>query len=1066
MRVASVVLVLLVFAGPCLASREATAADSLESRVRELRLEARFADASDVANELLALRRSDPAARPFEVRDAERLVETLRYIASLPPEAQRELASADSLGDAGGWLRYEGQYEEAAGAIERQLAIRRRLLGGEHLDVAQSLLDLGDALESGWSPARAASAESLYRRALEIRRGALGDEHPDVAHAIFMLAGLLTWRQDYDRADALYRESLAMYQRVYGAVHADIAQVLNDLGYLQAKIGDFEETERLYREALAMRLAILGPEHEYTALTMSNLAWLLLQRGDYESAEPLSRQAVAVARRRLGSSDMSVASKLAVLAIILNRQGNKEEAEPLLREALGIARAAPASERWRVASHAYNLAWQLIETGEYAEAESLLLEALAIHTEFFGADHANVASTLNSLSDVLRLRGDLEEAEARSSEALAIYRRLHGDDHARVASSLCRLADVRQAAGDYEGVRGIYEEALTIYERDLGEEHPRTLRVLHGISSALWAMGEERKAEEYFARTAEFHDAARLRAGRGLARSMFADSPYEELAALRLARGDSEGAWPAAEKSLALGLADLLRSAEERELTAAEAAREDSLRDRLGDLEREVATLREAARADSSAEAAARAEEARDRLLEAEASWSAFEREIAAKYPVTEGEIFPRGRVQSTLDAGTALVGWLDVEGGEEQHAWCYAIRNTGPVAWARAGTRSLGDGGMTPRAFSEAYRRSLMDPGTSAIAVGRESRALWSDRIGPLADALEGVTDLVVLPSGAMLGVPVEAFIDDAGVTVGERYTVSYAPSATLHTWFSERGGETGTGILLVGDPPFSEAQQSAIEGGEPVLLASVDGPATSVLVRSALGGNAEALSSLPRLAGTREEVSAIAGVFGDASVLLGADASEQRLIGLAESGELGCYGTIHIATHALVDDERPERSALVLSQAGLPDPLESAMTGTRIYDGLVSAKEIVREWDLSADLVTLSACETGLGKEVGGEGYVGFAHAFLQAGARSLLVSLWKVEDRATSLLMRRFYESRSGRYEGERAGRRGEPLTKPLALREAKAWLRSYEDEAGRRPYEHPYYWSAFVLIGGRS
>jgi len=132
---------------------------------------------------------------------------------------------------------------------------------------------------------------------------------------------------------------------------------------------------------------------------------------------------------------------------------------------------------------------------------------------------------------------------------------------------------------------------------------------------------------------------------------------------------------------------------------------------------------------------------------------------------------------------------------------------------------------------------------------------------------------------------------------------------------------------------------------------------------------------------------------------------------------------------------------------------------------DGLVTAKEIVREWDLDADLVTLSACETGLGRKVSGEGHIGFAHALFQAGARSLLVSLWKVEDRATAMFMRRFYENLFGEYDGERAGHTGESMSKAEALREAKFWLRDYVDDSGHRPYEHPYYWSAFVLIGDR-
>ena len=150
------------------------------------------------------------------------------------------------------------------------------------------------------------------------------------------------------------------------------------------------------------------------------------------------------------------------------------------------------------------------------------------------------------------------------------------------------------------------------------------------------------------------------------------------------------------------------------------------------------------------------------------------------------------------------------------------------------------------------------------------------------------------------------------------------------------------------------------------------------------------------------------------------------------------------------------PERSYLALSQQNLPDPLASAVAGERIYDGKLTVHEIVREWKVDADLVTLSACRTALGKESGGEGFIGFAHAFLQTGARSVLVSLWEVDDEATSLLMGRFYRNLTG-------DTAGEPMRKAPALRDAKRWLREYTDEEGRRPFQHPAYWSGFILVG---
>jgi CHAT domain-containing protein len=250
------------------------------------------------------------------------------------------------------------------------------------------------------------------------------------------------------------------------------------------------------------------------------------------------------------------------------------------------------------------------------------------------------------------------------------------------------------------------------------------------------------------------------------------------------------------------------------------------------------------------------------------------------------------------------------------------------------------------------------------------------------------------------------------------------------------------------------------------------------------------------PRLPGTRLEVAAIAQFFKsdnrNALVLLGGNASEPEVDRLAASGELGRYGFIHLATHGLIDEDIPQRSAVILTQTGLPNPLLQALTNRPVFDGMLSVREIQRTWDLKAELVTLSACETALGREAGGEGFVGFTQALLMCGARSVCLSLWRVSDTATWLLMTRFYQNLLG----QRAGL-AKPLPKAEALREAKAWLRSSTVDqikselaarergetrpltkdigapssnaststttAAVRPFEHPHFWAAFVLVG---
>ena len=155
---------------------------------------------------------------------------------------------------------------------------------------------------------------------------------------------------------------------------------------------------------------------------------------------------------------------------------------------------------------------------------------------------------------------------------------------------------------------------------------------------------------------------------------------------------------------------------------------------------------------------------------------------------------------------------------------------------------------------------------------------------------------------------------------------------------------------------------------------------------------GGGEDFAPLP---GTRYEVEALAQLFKSDNrptrILLGADASEPELDRLAASGELGRFGFIHLATHGVIDEDVPARSAVILTQTGLPDPLEQALNHKPVFDGRLSVREIQRGWDLKAELVTLSACETALGRDAGGEGFVGFTQALLDVGhAERLPVAL----------------------------------------------------------------------------
>jgi hypothetical protein len=352
---------------------------------------------------------------------------------------------------------------------------------------------------------------------------------------------------------------------------------------------------------------------------------------------------------------------------------------------------------------------------------------------------------------------------------------------------------------------------------------------------------------------------------------------------------------------------------------------------------------------------------------------------------------------------------------------------------------------------------------------------------IAILAVALHGTADLCGIRVGDVLleynGKALRTSNDLAVVPAGDK-----AIRVPVKLW---RDGEVRTLEIAAGSLGIqSNPNRPAVQ----VVLAQ---RAAAKVLKT--GVRAEGFPSLP---GTRREVQAIAGLFpkDQVTTLLGAEATESNLQQLAHSGALKGYRFLHLATHGKANPHVALSSAVFL--AAEPDrpaaPSADPAALESVPDGQITAEQIVRTWDLDADLVVLSACESGLGRYAGGEGYLGFAQALFVKGARSLVLSQWRVDDKATALLMTRFYQNLLGK----RAGL-AQPLPKAAAMDEAKCWLReltvdevgselaaldrgavrplakadgpashtasSARQPTGVRPYAHPYYWAAFILIG---
>jgi CHAT domain-containing protein/tetratricopeptide (TPR) repeat protein len=304
------------------------------------------------------------------------------------------------------------------------------------------------------------------------------------------------------------------------------------------------------------------------------------------------------------------------------------------------------------------------------------------------------------------------------------------------------------------------------------------------------------------------------------------------------------------------------------------------------------------------------------------------------------------------------------------------------------------------------------------------QAEALFAKLFGGLSRHLKPGQPLIVVPDGLLHYLPFETLIHNGRYLV-EDHEITYNPSASMLGLLQESQNLVESGdrmeLLAIGDVVFDATAKTT--GGKE----SPDG--LSKRARQMLAARGFRLAQLPR---TRDEILDIAGFFpaDRRKVLMERESTEEAF----KREPLRRYRRLHFATHSLMDEKSPMRSAVVLTPG---DNMEE--------DGLLEVSEISR-LDLDCDLVVVSACQTGRGQLLSGEGIVGLSRAFLYAGARSVVVSLWNVSDISTGQLMKNFYQNLI-------AGQ-----SNAAALRKAKLQMLS----RGKVTC-HPYYWSSFVLVG---
>ncbi|MFL6201626.1 MAG: CHAT domain-containing protein [Thermoanaerobaculia bacterium] len=930
--------------------------------------------------------------------------------------AYREvLAAWRSLGE----RRWEAEALVAVAALERQSG-----------DLRASTEDYLQALEL-WRSFPAPHREAAVATALGLVRQRSG-ESAEARQALEQALAL--WQSLGERIEeALTRNALCLGEQASGspaaalacfekvlALHRELgnrsgeAAALNNLGGAYDLLGEPDAALTRYEQSLALFQALGDREKE--AETLANLAVLHRTLGEWEEAlrlYGLAREILATAARRSGEATLLNNVGFAYLTL-----GEPERALTLLTEALELRRAM--GERLNEVITLNNLGLvrrQLGETGKALDHHRQALElAVALKDPRQEAmsrlrlaeahlEQGKAAETAEALRELDLALAYFRDTGLRGREALALQVQGRALAQAgRPREALPKLQDVlarcralRDRAGEAEALHALasVERTLELFDdahRHADEAVARIEELRTGfVSPDLRAafLATRRRAYE-------------------LAIDLLMDRHAREPKA-----GHDREAFAKSEQARARTLLDVLqaRAGAPGGAPAALLERRQSLRRRLS------AKAAQQARQSGGARAEALEREMEPLLTDLDGVEAEIRRQDPRYAAFSEPPAITLAETAGLLDPGTLL---LEYSLGEER-SYLWAVDAGGLRSYVLPARQTVED----------LVRKVYEDLSTVGAGFPRrgEEEALVRILLEPVWKETASVRHLVVVPDAALHVLPWSALQVPAlgkpwdtpdREPLLERCEVVYLPSATtlaVQRRRLERRPPAPKWAAVLADPVFAP--------GDPRL----GRPAGSPTVQ------ADALlPRFERLPASRREAEEIASLdpAGRVRTLLDLSASRETVL----SGELRAYRFLHFATHGVADTRSPELSGLVLSLVDAAGrPREGFLGLADIYD-----------LDLSADLVVLSGCRTGIGREVRGEGLMGLTRGFLYAGVPRVVGSLWPVQDRTTAKLMSHFYKAMWQ-----------EGLSPAAALRKAQ---RSIREE---QRYRAPYSWAGFVLQG---
>jgi TonB family protein len=947
----------------------------------------------------------------------------------------------------------------AQALLEPLLEASTKQFGERHRN---TLISMNHLAQTYGALGRTAEAFALNERVLRLNTEDLGERHRDTLTSMNNLAHTYGALGRTTEALTLNEKVLRLRTEILSERHPDTLTSMNNLANTYAALGRTAEQLALAEKVLRLSTEIKGERHPDTVTSMNNLAAAYGDLGRPAEQLALAEKVLRLRTEILGERHADTLTSMNNLAVTYGALGRTAEQLALAEKVLRLSTEIKGERHPDTMISMNNLAATYGALGRTTKQLTLNEKVLRLRTEIQGERHPDTMLSMSNLAATYSAQGRAAEALALNEKVLRLRTDIQGERHPDTLTSMNNLAVTYGALGRTAEQLTLSEKVLRLRTEIQGERHPDTLASMSNLAGAYTSAKRFPDASALSTRYVAGAEAQRSQPGLSAEnrQSVFQvyATGYRFFSIVHGLTGQTPEALRLSELSKARTLLETMaaqRAGRAGALPAAEQDQLDSLNRQTGALDQQIAQAR-------SPEARQNLEATRNDVVR---QFQALQTRLRAQYPKYAqlsdvklvGAVDLPGLVPADAVAVSYLVSGTDVSAfvvdtaGQPRYVSLAALPNLADAVEILR--RAQSDDSSLKAILAEQSQKAWRLPDGSyrlqaaTLPAPKDATELTDARevaqylsaklLQPLAKELQSKPRWIISPDGPLAQLTFESlpFVGADGKTEPAiaaaeiHYTQSlsvYALSRNLQKQYETLKDRQA--LFAMGNPDYTQGPLNAVNPRDRRGLKR----STPVRVAQQLRDLDSAWVNLP---GTETEVKAVAKLFpGSASTYLGAQATEQQLQALNDKGQLKNYRYLLMSAHGYLSAEQPALSSIVL---GLKNRTPDA-------DGYVTASEWPG-YDLRSDLTVLSACDSGVGKVLSGEGVMGLPFALFVAGNVNTILSLWPVDDEATAEFVTSLFAK-------IRAGQSA-----------AQALAQTKREFAKHRKFSHPTYWAPFILVG---